>query len=205
MGRRLLKDAFFRSIVTATFSMGWNLIYALFNAVLALVYLSYWYLSLFVYYVLLGSMRLYVVIGKTKLNHSVAHITKWCGIGMVCLSVTLAGIMSMIISDDRNPSYNTIVMITIATFTFYIMTLAIISAVKARRHKNSRWILLRDIALAGAIGSMVSLERAMLGTFGDATDDSSTIMEIISGAAFYVIILVIGLALLSRSRQGELQ
>ena len=57
MGRRLLKDAFFRSIVTATFSMGWNLIYALVNAVLAIVYQSYWYLSLFVYYVLLGSMR----------------------------------------------------------------------------------------------------------------------------------------------------
>lgn len=30
-------------------------------------------------------------------------------------------------------------------------------------------------------------------------------MEIISGAAFYVIIMVIGLALLSRSRQGKLQ
>jgi len=56
--------------------------------------------------------------------------------------------------------------------------------------------MLRDISLAGATGAMLSLERMMLGTFGNASDTFSLVMEATSGAAAFVFITLMGMMLL---------
>ena len=96
----------------------------------------------------------------------------------------------------NNPQYNNIAMITIAAYTFYIVIHAIISFVKARKKKDLSMIMLRNISMACAIVALLSLERSMLGTFGDAGDRFSMTMTIISGACTFLIVVGIGVSMI---------
>jgi len=199
---KLLQDPFFRSLLTTSFSMGWNLVYAVFNGILGIIFRSYWFASLAAYYLVLGMMRGYVIIGNRK-KRSAPSLLKICGIGMIMLAVTLSGITCMAIAEEHNPKFPMIVMIAIAAYTFYMAAMSIISAVKARKKKNVIYILLRDIALTGMIGSMMALERSMLGTFGDGDRHFLMIMESTTGAAGFILVLGMAVSLLNRSREDK--
>ena len=208
LGKRVLDDPLFRVLITSSGSMGWNLIYALFNGVLAIAYRSFWFLSMFVYYLILGGMRLLVVSPKKDRSAerwSDNAIMRTLGIEMIILAVVVSGIVCMAIAEKHNPSYNTVVMITIATYTFYAVTMSIINIVKAHKKKDATMIMLRDISLAGTIVAVLSLERSMLGTFGNAEDDFSTTMEIISGAVAFVLIIVIGISMIMQAKNNMKQ
>lgn len=202
LGKRVLDDPLFRVLITSSGSMGWNLIYALFNGVLAIAYRSFWFLSMFVYYLILGGMRLLVVSPKKDRSAerwSDNAIMRTLGIEMIILAVVVSGIICMAIAEKHNPTYNTVVMITIATYTFYAVTMSIINIVKAHKKKDATMIMLRDITLAGTIVAVLSLERSMLGTFGNAEDGFSRTMEIISGAVAFVLIIGIAISMIVQS------
>ena len=46
IGSRLLKDHRFRLILFSVLNMGWNLIYAVFNGILGIVYRSGWFATM---------------------------------------------------------------------------------------------------------------------------------------------------------------
>ena len=202
LGKRVLDDSLFRVLITSSGSMGWNLIYALFNGVLAIAYRLFWFLSMFVYYLILGGMRLLVVSPKkdrTAERWSDNAIMRALGIEMIILAVVVSGIVCMAIAEKHNPTYSIVVMITIATYIFYTVTMSIFNIVKAHKKKDATMIMLRDISLAGTIVAVLSLERSMLGTFGNAEDDFSRTMEIISGAVAFVLIIGIAISMIVQS------
>ena len=199
IGNKILKDPFFRSLITTSFSMGWNLVYAVFNGVLGIYYRSYWFVSLFAYYLMLGLMRGYVVVGRRKNKPSDSSMYRICGVGMILLAVILSGITCMGIAEDHATKYHMIVMIAIAAFTFYLAVIAIVSAIKAHHKTNIALKLLRDISLVSTIGSMMSLERSMLGTFGDSREAFSITMEAASGAVSFVMVLLVAVSMLTKS------
>lgn len=208
LGKKVLDDPLFRLLIISSGSMGWNLIYALFNGVLAIIYKSFWFLSMFVYYLILGSMRLLVVsASKDRLakKWSDTTIMKALGIGMIALAVAVSGIVCMAIAEKHNSTYNIVVMITIATYTFYTVTMSIINIIKSHKRKDMTMIMLRDISLAGTIVSVLSLERSMLGTFGNAEDSFSMTMEIISAAVAFVLIIGIAVSMIVQSRRKKCQ
>jgi len=104
----------------------------------------------------------------------------------------------MAIAEKHNPKFPMVVMIAIAAYTFYMATMSIISSVKARRRKNVIHILLRDIVMTGMVGSMMALERSMLGTFGDGDGHFLMIMESATGAAGFILVLIMAVSLLKQ-------
>ena len=140
----------------------WNILYALFHLVLSFYYRSYWYLSLGAWYLLLGILKLYVLLQK-----DVRKQQKICGIGILGMAVILAGIVAVGIRERQNPARGLITMIALAAFTFTLLTVAVVRVIKARRSRSEELFVRRDIALVSAVGSLLSLERGMLGSFGD--------------------------------------
>ena len=72
---------------------------------------------------------------------------------MVLLAIVVSGIVCMGIAESRNPSYDIVVMITIAAYTFYIVIQAVVSFVKAHKGDDATVTMLRDISMASAIGA----------------------------------------------------
>lgn len=196
---KFTSDSIFRVLVTASLSMGWNLLYSLFNAVLAFVYKSSWHITMFVYYILLALMRFSVISLKKKNK----NLLKYHGTAMIFLAVAMSGIVYLSVAESRTVIYNIIVIITIATYTFYQMIISIINIVKAHRSRDNKLIIFRNISVVSSIGSMFSLECSMLGTFGDIKTSYSRNMEIISGAFAVAIILFFGLSMITYRKKGE--
>ena len=189
LSKKLLRDKYFRLLFTSSLSIGWDLIYALFNIVLAVVYRSYWFFTMFVYYAVLGLMRVAVI----RLNRKNKTKTiKACGMGMAFLAIVIAGVVCLSIAETRDTAYHVVVMISIAAYTFYLIVNSVIGAVKARRSNSKKIIALRNISLISMIGAVLSLERSMLGTFGDAADQFAVTMKAVTGAAAFIMIAAIG-------------
>lgn len=192
---KLTSDSIFRLLVTTSFSMGWNFLYSLFQVVLAFVYQSPWHITMFVYYIILALMRFSVIASKNK------NILIYNGIAMIFLAIAMSGIICLSIAENRTTIYHIIIIITIATYTFYQMTISIINIIKANKTKNCQLIILRNIAVASSIGSMFSLECSMLGTFGDITTNDSRNIEIISGAFAVAVILFLSFSMLKSKKE----
>ena len=200
-GQQLLKDRRFRTILFAVLNMGWNLLYGLFNGVLGVVLHSGWFLSMFAYYVVLGLTRLYAVSTARKAEaRAVRQAMRFVGAGLILLAGILSLIVMLTISDAVGTSYNIAVMIAIAAFTFFIVTKAVVSAVQASRRRDELAIMLRSVSCASAVGSILSLERSMLSTFGSSTDRFTFVMEGASGLVGFLIVTILGVSMLLRSK-----
>ena len=119
------------------------------------------------------------------------------GLGLLLLAVILAVIVTITISDAVGKTYDIVVMISIATFTFIVVGKAMVNAFQAHRKGDLLSIMLRNISLASAVGSVLSLERSMLGTFGSSTDQFTYVMEGISGLVGFVIVVLLGCSMIA--------
>ena len=181
----------------------WNFVYALFNGITGLFYHSYWFITLCAFYAVLGFMKLSAVtINKSK-NRTELSVLKHNGIVMMSLSVILCGITLLTIREQRNPQRNTAVMFIIAVYTFCIAVWSVRNIIAAHKHKSITMITIRNISCAGAIGSTLSLERGMLGTYGDASDSFSRMMEAVSGGAAFALIIALGLGMVLYANHYE--
>lgn len=189
-------------LLPATFSMGWNLIFALFNLVLGITRSSYWFYTMAAYYAVLGFMRLSGVSLSWRSNsRSEKTVMRHNGEALILLGCILAGVVLLSIRESRGQPYHTILMITIAAYTFFLAALAVINAVKANRDRSPQMVTLRNISLAGAAGGLLTLERSMLATFGDLSSHFSRVMKAVSGAAAFLLIVLLGIGMILYSRK----
>ena len=188
-------------LLPASLSTGWNLIYALFNGVLGLYYGSAWFLSLCAYYAVLGCMRLSAVTAGRSARRTPETVMRRNGLAMILLALTLSGIMVLTIREQHNARYGLIVMLAIATYTFCLVGWTIRNAVRAHKAHSPEGITLRNISCAAAVGSILSLQRAMLGTFGDAASTATLRMEAATGAGAFLILVCLGVEMVVLSRR----
>ena len=201
VGRRALADKTFRAVLLACVSMGWNLICAIFNGVLGIVYRSAWFASMSAYHAVLGLMRLSVVFRDLRWKGSADRRTvmRRIGIGFIILAAVTAAIVFLTISEVHNRRYGLILMIAVAAYTFFSVAATVVKFVRTDRRRISSVIMLRSISCAAAAGSLLSLERSMLGTFGSASDGFTYIIEGASGLAAVLFIMILGASMIRLS------
>lgn len=205
VGKRLLSDRLFRSVLIACGSMGWNLLYGLFNGVLGVRYRSTWFITMGVYHLTLGLMRLSVVTLRTDKNkrRTEMSVMRHNGIAMVFLAVVLSGSVALSFLYSVAKTYEAPVMIAIATYTFYMTALAIRNMILAHKERSLLMISLRNISLAGATASMLTLQRSMTATFG-AGEEAASFANIMNGAAgmgAFLIILSLGVMMIVQGKR----
>lgn len=136
---------------------------------------------------------------KRKSESVVRHI----GICFFFVALLFSGTVLLSILENHSKRYNTIIMITIATYTFSMLTMAIVNIFKARKSSDIKVIAIRNISLGGAVVSMFSLEKSMMATFGENSVEYAFLMQILSGAGIFAIIIVLGANLIRISRDRK--
>lgn len=174
-----------------------NIAFAAYHAVLGFTSHSWWFLTLSVYYVLLSVMRFAIL--RMPQDH-IPFIRRFTGIMLMALAWCLSGTVILCAMKDRGIRYHEIVMITLALYAFIKVTLGIINLVKASRHASPAWVCLRNISLADALVSICSLQRSMLVSFGDMTQQDITLFNILTGSGVCIIVLMLGLNLIGGKR-----
>lgn len=180
-----------------------NFLYAVYNCVIGFVSHSWWFITVGAYYIVLAVTRFCVLKIKRKANgeyETELFAKRITGVLLTVLSVCIAGVNLLSIINDRGSVFNEIVMITIATFTFYKITMAIIGMVKARQSRSPVIKTIRNINLADACVSIYSMQRSMLKSFDGMEVADIRLLNIFTGSAVFIVVLVLGINLIGGKR-----
>ena len=199
LGIRLKEDKRYRIVTFALCGFAINILYALYNGALGILSHSVWFLSLCAYYTILSSMRLGVIIQDRRNISTENFITNVCGVMLIVLSFVLSGSVYVSLANNIAVKHQEIIMITIATYTFYKVVFAIVNTVTIRKENSLLLSTIRNISCADAAVSILSLQRSMLVSFGEMERDKMYVMNALTGAGVFIIILGLGIGTMVNS------
>ncbi|MCM1506822.1 MAG: hypothetical protein NC177_06760 [Ruminococcus flavefaciens] len=192
---RIINDSYFSSEVSLYFGLLINLFYIIMKFSSGIYYRSLWLFALGFYYLLLAVMRfsvLHPIRRKTSGNQIIKELKsyRFCGIVLLLMNQSLALIVILIVHQNHSFSYNGLLIYGMAVYTFYSVISAVCNLVKTSKRKKPALSALKIISLTSALVSVLSLETAMLTTFGSDDDNSfRPMMTGITGGIICVIIL----------------
>lgn len=160
------------------------------------------------YYIVLSTMRLSAILcGQKNKNISSSDteyfVMKLCGVLLVLLNFVLVGAIYISLSRNIATKHGEIVMITIAAYTFYKITMTIIKAVKQRKNPSPLLSIIRSISYAEVAASVLTLQRSMLVSFGGMSDTDIRTMNILTGSAVCLFVLILGIVLITRGKRKD--
>lgn len=209
-----IHDYRLRTTLTALPGVGINLIFAIFNAVLGIVYRSAWNGTLAAYYTLLCIMRfasvLYaksIYVDKQEQSERELKVYRNCGRLLAAMSVALAGAVILLLNGSTGKTYAGYIIYGVAAYTFYKLVMSVLNMAKARRERSLLAITLRNIGHCDALVSLLYLQTALFSAFGNESQLLIPVMNGITGMAVSLAALVIGLYMSfdgkQRQRKGE--
>lgn len=198
VGKQAVSDEAYRTALFALTGLVCNLIFALYNGVLGIFFASPLFFVMFIYYTVLSLMRFYAVtykFGQGK-RRSERSVMRFCGALLIILAAVLSAVVWLNIESKRSAAKHDIIMISIAAYTFWKATLAIINIVKARKKRSLLIITLRNINAADAAASLLSLEHSMVATFGEGNGSFAVTMDAATGAGTVALVSLLGIGML---------
>lgn len=202
IGSRVLDDIRYRAIAFAVICMIFNMMYAFYNGALGIISHSIWFDVSCLYYLLLSIMRFSAVIchQKNRLEMEYA-VMKLTGVMFIALSLVMTMIVYISMSQGIAVKYGEITMITIATYTFTKITLAGVKAGKHRKQKDVLFNVVQNISYAEVAVSLLTMQRSMVASFGDMDNESSEILNALTGAIVCAFIFVLGIWTIRSSKK----
>ncbi len=201
-GARLIADSQYRRIAKAVISLTGNLLFAFYNGILGALTSSVIFMASSVYYLLLSIMRFSAVMNHRRADvGSDRRAASMIGILLILLSILFHTMVIISMKYQTAAFYNTISMITIATFTFAKITIAVISAVRHRQDGSLLFTAINRIRYSEVAVSLLTMQQSMLVSFGDANDGSSVLLNACTGAGVCIFIFTLGIITFKKSRK----
>ena len=201
--QKWFSDVHLRMNVSLYASLIWNVAFAIFQLALGFYHQSFWFYSMFAYYIILGLMRFFLVkhIRKYKAKEQInIEIKKsiLCGWLLIAMNLALAVIVVFIVYLNKTFNHHMITTIAMAAYTFVTFAFAIVNIVRYRKYKSPVYTSAKIITLIAAAVSMLTLETTMLTTFGSSESPlfsqimlSLTGLAVISFAITMAIIMIV--------------
>lgn len=200
--RNLTEDYSFRTVAFSCISFVINIGFVIFNSVFAITLHSVWYGAMAGYYLLLSAIRGSVVLGgrkavrkargdETALLVNKLKVYRNCGVSLFILEVAMAVAVSLMVLSRRPTQSTEIMAIASAAYTFVKMTASIVNLVKAKRIKDPVVQSIRNIGLAEATVSMLSLCTVLIATFGKEDTDMFA-MKAVAGMVVCLMTVLLG-------------
>lgn len=195
---QILKDQHGRVILSATAGFGVNLAYALYHGAVGIATGSLWFLLLCAYCMILSVVRFSAVLYDRRRAGSIPSFSelflfRFVGGMLMLLSAILALSVYLSFQYDVAVVHSEIMMITIAAYTFYKMTMAVVNAVKARKQRTLWLIAIRNIGCADAAASLLTLQRSMLVSFEGMNSRDIELMNVLTGAGVCLVTAALGI------------
>lgn len=204
-GARFPEDYTFRTILTTLPTFLINVVYTVYNGVIGVMNQSAWFITMAVYYSLLGIMRYFAVNTERKtsrmenpklIRKRELSVIRTDGILLLLLNLALSGVVLLTIAKGTAKTHSEIMVISIAAYTFYKITMAVINMVKVRKMQSPILITIRNIGVADALVSMLTLQTTMLASFQGTSSIDANRMNGITGLAVCILIALLGVSMI---------
>ena len=201
------EDVQLRMDISLYGAFGFNALYSLFQLWLGLVHHSAWFYAMAGYYLLLACLRL--MLARTIRRHTPGENLplEWrkyrlCGAWLTTMTLVLFVFTMYFVFQTRTFVHHEITTIAMAAYTFTALTLAIVNLIRYQKYHSPAISAAREISLAAAAVSMLTLENALFTVYGQET--SILFRQIMLGATgIAVVLLVTAMAILMVIRASK--
>jgi hypothetical protein len=204
--KRYFSDVQVRINISLYGSLIWNVGFAIFQLCLGFYHKSFWFYSMFAYYVMLGVMRFFLVkhTRKHKPKEQVEIEVKksiLCGWLLVFMNLALAVIVFFIVYWNKTFEHHMITTIALAAYTFLTFSFAIVNLVRYKKYESPVYSSAKIISLIAACVSMLTLEATMLTTFGGGESELfRPLMLSLTGAAVIGFAVTMAIIMIKKGR-----
>lgn len=208
---RLTQDFSYRTKITASISLIFNILLTASKLFTGWYYSSAWLMVLSGYYIILCLSKFLLLRydrKQTKLKNKTAVIIhEWkayrlCGIMFLVLTTFLQGVVIMIVRDGMGFSYHEIIVISMAAYDFYCLISAAVYMIKQRKKHSPIVNSLKSVSFAASLVAMLSLQTAMFSAFGAGeTAFFKPLMNILTGTAVCIFLIVLGILMIAKSNK----
>ena len=195
IGSRYLSDLKFRGRFSIYQGMIFNFLYARFRTIAGIRYMSVWFISIAVYYLVLGLMRAYLIfcfhrreIYGLSYEYLCCRRTAWL---LLLLNIPMGGMILLMIQTNSSFSYPGYVIYLSALYTFYTMFTSVSNLVRYRRLGSPILSAAKVLNLVSAIMSVLGLQTAMISRFSTNGEEYRKLMNSITGVFVYGIVIII--------------
>lgn len=202
--KRFTTDYRYRTLLTSVPSFVLNVFFALFNGIIGIISRSVWYGAMAAYYLLLCAMRwgamlhirlTFIKKEETPLKREISTY-RHSGELLMVLSLALGVIVVLMLRGNGSKTYPGYLIYVVAAYTFWKVIMSAVNLAKSRKTSSPLLITLRNIGHADALVSILSLETAMLSSFGTKSGEKFTkIILSATGIMVCTAVLVIGLTM----------
>lgn len=200
--RRYLHDLAFRGSICIFQGMLVNFLYVIFRAAAGIYYRSVWFLSIAVYYLVLGGLRAYLFYcyynRKSRSEYRCYRRTAWL---LFLLNIPMGGMIVLMVRTNSGFSYPGYIIYLSALYTFYTMVTSVINLVKYRKLGSPILSAAKVLNFVAAMMSILALQTAMISQFSTNAGSYYKLMNSITGGFIYGIVVVIAIYMLLHSRK----
>ena len=177
------------------FSLSVTFIFAVYNGFLGLIYKDSWGMSIFVYYFCMILAKTIMLLTERKIrkeeNKNADAIRRkyyivMCAF-MLFTDLCLIAPISLMIVSPKDVPFGIIPSITVAAYTTYKITAAIINYSKTKKSDNLIYLFLRELSVIDALVSILTLQHILIMVNGGMTNK----MLIVSSVSSLVVLLII--------------
>lgn len=201
-GARYMNDLAFRGSIGVYRGMAVNFLHVAFRIAVGVRYESVWFISVAVYYLVLGVLRLLLISGCRRGNGiggaRCYRRTTWL---LFLLNIPMGGMILLMVLTDSGYSYPGYVIYISAMYTFYALACAIINLVRFRRLGSPVLSAAKVLDFIAAMMSVLGLQTAMISRFSAESGGSRRVMNAVTGGVVWVLVILTAVYMLHRSKR----
>ena len=201
-GGKYIGDLAFRGSVSIYQGMMVNFLYVVFRIFMGIRYASVWFITIAIYYLLLGIMRLSLILSYR--NRSVKselrsyRKTAWL---LFLLNIPMGGMITLMVLTDSGYFYPGYVIYLSAMYTLYTIILSIVNLVKFRKLGSPILSAAKALNFVAALMSLLGLQTAMISQFSTEGENFRRMMNAITGGGVWFAVILTAVYMLLHSRK----
>lgn len=200
-----LHDPAFRGSVSIYQGMIVYFLYVLFRIATGIRYASVWFISMAVYYMVLGGLRAYLIssyrrreAGGLSFEYCCYRRTAWL---LFLLNIPMGGMIVLMVWTNSGFFYPGYIIYLSALYTFYTMAVSIVNLVKFRKLGSPILSAAKVLNFVSAMMSILGLQTAMISRFSVNGENYRRLMNAVTGGFVYGIVVMIAVYMLLHSRK----
>ena len=198
-GGRYMNDLAFRGSVGLCLGTAANLLYVALRAAVGIRRASVWNVSVAVYYLALGALRLSLILRYRQRDEiderRVYRQTAW---RLLLLTVPMGGMIVQMAATSAGYSYPGCVIYLSAMYTFYAAIEAVVNLVRFRRLGSPILSAAKALSFVAALMSVLGLQTAMIAQFSAGNEGFRKTMNAITGGAVWLCVILTAVCMLRR-------
>ena len=201
---RYISDVAFRGNISIYQGMTVNFFYVVFRVIAGIRYASVWFISMAMYYLVLGILRLYLIYSyrhrSPELESRCYRRTAWM---LFLLNIPMGGMIVLMVRTNSGFSYPGYIIYLSAFYTFYTMVISVLNLVKFRKLGSPILSAAKVLNFIAAMMSILGLQTAMISRFSENGEAYRKMMNTITGGFVYGIVIVIAITMLLHSKKSQ--